>query len=485
MKALSDHYEFTRTKYPKGKLAIVFDIDNTILDMRYMIVRVLKEYDQQHGSAYFSDLQDSHLDINENQVQDYLERYDMPAAERAAIAEWYVNRRWSREAILGAHRPFTGVMEVIRWFQMQPNTVIALNTGRPAEIREDTLRSLNIIGAEYKVSFDGAFLHMNPGGWEADVRGSKVDGVRVLQDQGYRVFAVVDNEPANLEVMEEANDDGSILMLHADTIFDSKRSALPQASVSGAEYDLTDLIPEEALPEHIQFVWHGVNDEPNLLQFLTSDVQWAECDVRFRGDTMVLRHDNFDEHPLDDGEELLTLEEVVANTRSAGKSIKLDLKDEALIDSLIPLLRSCGMTDKDVWFSANIEDVSESGFRRLAREFPQATLQCSVDFVAPLVMESPHEARKTLEQFRSWGINRVSLGWGLDGLSAVLERLDSWGFQVNIWNVPDLEAFLKAALLLPRSITSDFNFPKWKYYGRGAGKRGRYHEYTPGDDGTD
>jgi hypothetical protein len=35
----------------------------------------------------------------------------------------------------------------------------------------------------------------------------------------------------------------------------------------------------------------------------------------------------------------------------------------------------------------------------------------------------------------------------------------------NIYNVPDLEAFLQAALLLPRSITSYFNFPKWFYRG--------------------
>ena len=33
--------------------------------------------------------------------------------------------------------------------------------------------------------------------------------------------------------------------------------------------------------------------------------------------------------------------------------------------------------------------------------------------------------------------------------------------------VPDLEAFLEAALLLPASVTADFNFPEWNYDGRG------------------
>jgi hypothetical protein len=32
-------------------------------------------------------------------------------------------------------------------------------------------------------------------------------------------------------------------------------------------------------------------------------------------------------------------------------------------------------------------------------------------------------------------------------------------------------------MLLPRSVTSDFNFPEWHYFGRGAGRGGRYHRY--------
>ena len=44
--------------------------------------------------------------------------------------------------------------------------------------------------------------------------------------------------------------------------------------------------------------------------------------------------------------------------------------------------------------------------------------------------------------------------------------------------MPDLEGFLQAAVLLPRSITSDFNFPEWRYYGRGSGENGVHHEYS-------
>jgi hypothetical protein len=51
----------------------------------------------------------------------------------------------------------------------------------------------------------------------------------------------------------------------------------------------------------------------------------------------------------------------------------------------------------------------------------------------------------------------------------IMRRLGDWRFQTNICGVPDLESFLQATLLEPRSITADRNFPKWHYYGRGSG----------------
>lgn len=82
-----------------------------------------------------------------------------------------------------------------------------------------------------------------------------------------------------------------------------------------------------------------------------------------------------------------------------------------------------------------------------------------------------------LEEYRSWGINRFSLAWSVRDLGAVIAKLDEWGFDTNIYNVPDLESFLKAVLLHPTSVTSDFNFPKWHYFGRGPGENASHHTY--------
>jgi hypothetical protein len=77
-----------------------------------------------------------------------------------------------------------------------------------------------------------------------------------------------------------------------------------------------------------------------------------------------------------------------------------------------------------------------------------------------------------------WGIRRFGLTWSmLKQGDPGLEQLEKWGYPVVLEEVPDLEAFLKASLLLPAAIASDFNFPQWCYYGRGAGGRKKVHLY--------
>ena len=60
----------------------------------------------------------------------------------------------------------------------------------------------------------------------------------------------------------------------------------------------------------------------------------------------------------------------------------------------------------------------------------------------------------------------------------LFDQMDRWGFEVNIYNVTDLESFLQAVLLMPHSVTSDYNFPKWHYYGQGSGEKGEHYEYS-------
>lgn len=473
MRSLAEHYARCRTTWPDSRLVLVFDIDGTILDMRHMVRQVLAAYDTAHGTDLFGGLQADDIDVHENQVDRFLEARNLAPSRRDHVLRWYLDHRWATAAVLEAHRPFRGVMEVIRWFQLQPGTFVGLNTGRPERLRSETLRSLNTLGREYRVQFDDDLLRMNPGGWGDDIRTSKVDGLDAFAAAGYEVVAVVDNEPEVIEALAAADDTDAVLFLHAQTLYESQRVATPR-TVQGSHYDLRSLIGERDLPPHVQLVWHGVNDPANLRQFLASPVRWGEVDVRLDAHhQIVLQHD--DAGTL--SERRLQLDDGLAAFRSAGKAVKLDLKDPAAVGETLSAVRRSGLGDDELWFNGRIDTLGEPTFRHLAHAHPGAVLQGPVDFLAPLFVAAPAEAKHIVTMLTRWGLNRFSISWTNPHLRLMLDRLDEWGHEANIYAVPDLEQFLRAALLLPRSITADFNFPEWHYFGRGAGQLGRYHSY--------
>lgn len=477
---LSWQYEKIKNFCPAEPLIIIFDIDGTILDMRYMILYVLKSFDKYHKTCLFKNLTISDIAIHENQIEDLLRTLLIPQSQREEVSNWYVKHRWSSNSIIESHRPFEGVMEVIRWFQIQPDTYVGLNTGRPEVIRSETLKSLNSLGKQYKVNFSTDLLYMNPYGWEANVNASKTEGIRHFQRKDYRVFAYIDNEPENLMTVSEQDISNEILLLHANTIFESKCKKLPSNSISGERYDITQLIHEKNLPRHIHLVWHGVNDETNLRQFATSNVQWAELDVRLNpmDDQVILRHDSFEEIAMKEDEDFLLLTDTLSSLAQLGRSIKLDLKQNGiLLDKVLDLLQHYCAKSSDLWFNGNIEVLKEEGFQKLAKAYPEAIIQCPIDFLIPMINSIPEKAREILNLFHTWGINRFSINWRTPEITLLLHQLDQWDFEVNIYNVPNLESFLKAILLQPKSITSDFNFPRWHYFGRGSGQDGQYHEY--------
>ena len=479
MRRLAEHYAGFRRRYPDDRLLIVFDIDGTILDLRHMVRHVLLEYDRDHGTDFFHGLRADDIDVHENRVDEFLDGRMLPAQTRNEVLAWYLDRRWQPESVLAAHRPYRGVLEVIRWFQLQPETFVGLNTGRPELLRDETLRSLNALGREYRVEFRSDLLVMNERGGEEDVLESKVSGLRRLADAGYRPFAVVDNEPAVIAALAEADTNKEILFLHAQTLSESRRLPTPR-TVRGRSYDLTALVAESDLPHHVQLVWHGVNDEANVRQFLGSRVHWAECDVRRDPlGRLVLRHDSFERTPWDRSEPVFLLDDVLTRLHEHERGVKLDLKEgEAILDDVLAAVEARGFDAENLWFNGRVEALGEDGVDRLVAAHPDATVQCPVDFLAPLVLAAPERAWDTIKLIIGWGVNRFSVSWAGEHARALLEALEDFGCEVNLYAVPDLEAFLQAALLLPTSITTDFNFPAWHYFGRGAGEQHRYHRYT-------
>jgi phosphoglycolate phosphatase-like HAD superfamily hydrolase len=413
MRHLAAHYDRFHREYPNDQLLIVFDIDGTILDMRHMVRHVLLSFDRAHGSDWFQGITADDVTVHENQVDQLLRHMALPPPVADRAYRWYLEQRWHSEAVLAAHRPYQGVLDVIRWFQIQPDTSVALNTGRPEYLRAHTLQSLNALGEEYRVEFSSELLHMNPRAWEVGVVQTKVAALTAFGDAGYRVFAVVDNEPDNIRAMAQADEAGEILFLRACTLYESARTPTPR-TVSGEAYDITALVSERELPQHVQMVWHGVNDEWNLRRFLTSPVTWGECDLRVDPlGRLVLRHDSFEDTPWRAEEQLLRLPKLIDAFSEHDRGLKLDLKqsDSETMQAALGLIDGRLPEDR-LWFDATIESLGEPGFRELAAIYPTAIRQCPINFLAPLVFSAPARAKELLDMLVGWGVNRFSIAWG-------------------------------------------------------------------------
>jgi len=178
-------------------------------------------------------------------------------------------------------------------------------------------------------------------------------------------------------------------------------------------------------------------------------------------------------------EKWLTLDRLLELLYERSRCVKLDLKaGGVMVDGVLELVNDFGFSEDRLWFNGNVERLQEHRFRQLATAHPGAILQCPVDFLAPLICSVPQKAKEILDMFTSWGVNRFSISWLTQDMRRFFDQMDQWGYQVNIYNVPNLETFLQAVLLMPASVTSDFNFPKWHYYGRGAGEKGSHYEYS-------
>ena len=255
----------------------------------------------------------------------------------------------------------------------------------------------------------------------------------------------------------------NILLLHASSFYHYDRSKIPAGIVNGKVYDLTELIPRRAIPQHIQFVWQSVNNEASLNKFLNSNIQWADLSdlveaaiyqrkLRMEGQT------NASSEKIE-----ALLDNYIQTLIQHGRSIRVGLNHEfSDIECILDKFNDLKDHENRLWFTAPIDCLGKSGFRYMAEVFPHAILECPVDYLESIIKTTPSSARHLLEMYSDWGINRFALSWKTSGVKRVAEAIEGWGYDVTLCDIRNLENFLQAVLLLPTAVVSHFNFPSWK-----------------------
>jgi len=476
MKALNLHYGYMKEQYPDSDLMLIFDIDGCINDMQYQLFRALRTFDKLQGTHYFYRLKPDKIKIHEDLLSSFLTQYQLLPVQKEVFLSWYTRYRKSSRVQL---RPMEGVIETICWFQMQSRTAVGLKNICSQDMRQKTIRALKKFGKDYQLKLPKELIYFPQHHSPSE---SAVESLSYFRKLGYHVIVFVDSETQSLDAIAGEKDTHDILLLQADTVYRSNDRPVTAAVEKGRSYELRELVHEKDLPSTIDLVWHGINDRNNMQQFLSSPIHWGEVDVQTAHEdgSVLLQHDS----PLEDETQLieridLPLNELLAAFQQHDKGIKIDFKDKStVLRKTIKQLKKHGFKDQHIWLNSDIDVLKEEGFKLLLAAFPNAVIQTTVDFICPLAFSMPNQAKEILMRLKSWGINRFSISWELEKCSALLHQLKKWGLEVNVYNAPDLEQFLKVMILSPRSITSDFNFPEWNYYGRGSGKDGIQSDYV-------
>jgi hypothetical protein len=199
-------------------------------------------------------------------------------------------------------------------------------------------------------------------------------------------------------------------------------------------------------------VRHDVVDADALEDWLAGSVRCVGVPVRLDpyGRAEIASRRSAEHEPP-----VLDLADVLHAVGNAGRMVRIDLTGGgSLVDQVLELVDAAELPAASVWFNGELHELGEQAIRRIRSDLPEATISCPVDFLAPLVFGALEHAIDVLDVLRTWGVDRLGIGWGAPGVRDLVARLEAWGREVDIYGVDDPEELLQAALLLPRSVTA-------------------------------
>lgn len=222
-RVLLHHHERCLARHAGQRLLVLFDVDDTFLDMRRALASVLHAYDAAHHSAHFAALDAATLDPFGRGIEALLEQCRVPAGEQPQVLAWYQRLRRGGDIAQQAHAPFRGLLALAAWLHRQPRTAVGINSARPEFLRQDTLRCLNALAAGSELRFVDELAWFTPHGWRDDVGASKLAAIAQAERRGERVIAMIDSNPAVLAALAEADYGDDRLLVHsADLLLQSQ-----------------------------------------------------------------------------------------------------------------------------------------------------------------------------------------------------------------------------------------------------------------------
>lgn len=459
IKKLSDHYKNVRTQYPERKLLILFDIDGTVLNMRYMLQSLLRAYDKEHGTDYFHYLTLKKLKQCNYQIDLLIE--DLPVAFdlKADILVWCLRHFHNHRLLLKSHKPYRGIFEIIRWFQLQPNTYTGFNTSKPQSVRYEILNLLNQMAKEYRLDFKDEFLFMGNDN-DKSAGENKVDGVHYFKNAGFDVFAVVDHQISALKVMERAFTADPIIFINTKEILKKRHKYQQLLSIKNSRSRIySDKKSQEDVLTHTEFVWKGIDNDIAFERFREASIFWVEVGVYQDSTTydLIVRQHNRENVMPGYKRKLIFFSEVLQHIRQDFKGVKIDILGGGdIFNRIAEVIKGANLDDSQVWFHRSIEVLNKRDCQILRAQYPQARIQTNVDLLGPVINANEKKAERIIATLNTWGVDCFSVSVKNPDMSLILRFLCDLRRDVHVYDVYGLHSFLNACMSHPNSISSDF-----------------------------
>lgn len=214
-RVLLNHHKRSLARFRGQRILVLFDVDDTFLDMRLAVASLLRAYDNAHDSAHFTALDPRMLDPFGRGVEALLEQFHVPAGEQPQVLAWYQQQRRSGYIARLAHAPFERLLALAGWLHRQAGTAVGINSARPEFLRQETLRCLNTLAAGTDLHFVDELAWFTPHGWRDDVGASKLAALARAGRRGERVIAMIDSNPAVLAALAAADYGDDVLLVQS------------------------------------------------------------------------------------------------------------------------------------------------------------------------------------------------------------------------------------------------------------------------------
>jgi hypothetical protein len=251
---LAVHVATQRRRSPGDQLAVFIDVDGSLLDLRPGLAARLSEWDAAHGTQHFAGLLAADIVPGEAGLRRLFEARGLSYAVRDELLGVCHRYAWSPDAVIGAHEPCLGMLEVLRWMQTQPGVAVVLNSSRCELRRDETLQALRTLCRHYHMRLDETRLHLSPYGERSGVR-AKTMGVQHFRKLGLVPVAVVDDDAEEVRAIEKVLGDPNVLCLVVEPFarVDNRASSRP-----------------------VTPIWSGLESASDFELFGAANVGWAD-----------------------------------------------------------------------------------------------------------------------------------------------------------------------------------------------------------------